>query len=92
LEYFKELQGHLDHVGPNHKSKGLKGRPASHTLGRYRSRLGGYVHKLLHKRILSLRVSGNQKEWRVGHVDGRPTVHHLQTDSIKLVDAPLYPI
>jgi hypothetical protein len=24
------------------------------------------------------------------HVDGRPAVHHLQTDSIKLVETPLY--
>jgi hypothetical protein len=26
-----------------------------------------------------------------GHVDGRMAVHHLQTDSIKSVEAPLYP-
>jgi hypothetical protein len=27
----------------------------------------------------------------VGHMDGRPAIHHLQTDSIKSVEAPLYP-
>jgi hypothetical protein len=26
-----------------------------------------------------------------GHVDGRPVIHHLQTNSIKSVEAPLYP-
>jgi hypothetical protein len=36
------------------------------------------------------RVSGNQEEWLAGQVDGHPAVHHLQTDSIKLVEAPLY--
>jgi hypothetical protein len=41
-------------------------------------------------RILCLRISGNRDEWLAGHVDGRLAVHHLQTDSIKLVEAPLY--
>jgi hypothetical protein len=75
---------------PNHKSKGLKGRPAGHTLSRFRPRFGGYHHKLVHKRILCPRVSGNQEEWPASHMDGQPAVHHLQTDSIKLVDEPLY--
>jgi hypothetical protein len=44
---------------------------------------------LVHKSILSLRVGGNQEEWPAGHVDGHPTIHHLQTDSIKSVEAPL---
>jgi hypothetical protein len=78
-------------MGPNYKSKGLKGRSAGHTLGLFRSRLGGYVHKLVHKRILCPRVGGNWEKWLTGHVDGRPAVHHLQTDSIKSVEAPLYP-
>jgi hypothetical protein len=45
---------------------------------------------LVHKSILCLRVGGNREEWPAGHVDGRPAVHHLQTDSIKSVEAPLY--
>jgi hypothetical protein len=91
-----ECLWHVDHMGPNHKSKGLKGRlagptpwPTSHTLSRFKPRLGGYVHTLVHKSIPCLRVGGNREEWPAGHVDGRPTVHHLQTDSIKLVEAPL---
>jgi hypothetical protein len=27
--------------------------------------------------------------WPAGHVDGRPTIHHLQTDSIMSMEAPL---
>jgi hypothetical protein len=35
-----------------------------------------------------------ESQWRsggvsVGHVDGHPAVHHLQTNSIKSVEAPL---
>jgi hypothetical protein len=44
----------------------------------------------VHKSILCPRVGGNQEEWPAGHVDGRPTVHHLQTDSIMLVEPLLY--
>jgi hypothetical protein len=29
--------------------------------------------------------------WKLGGVDGRPTVHHLQTDSVKSVEAVVYP-
>jgi hypothetical protein len=36
-----------------------------------------------------MRVGGDRKEWPAGHVDHRPAIHHLQTDSIKLVEAPL---
>jgi hypothetical protein len=46
---------------------------------------------LVHKSILCPRVGGNLEEWSVGHMDGHPVVHHLQTDSIKSVEAPLYP-
>jgi hypothetical protein len=53
--------------------------------------LGGYVHRSVHKSILCPRVSGNQEEWPASHVGGRLAVHHLQTDSIKSVEAPLYP-
>jgi hypothetical protein len=62
---------------------------ASHTLSQFRPRLGGYVHTLVYKSILCPRVGGDREEWPAGHVDGRPAVHHLQTDSIKSVEAPL---
>jgi hypothetical protein len=85
-------------MGPNHKPKGLKGRPAGpapwsagHTLSRFGYGHGGYVHTSVHKSILCSRVGGNREEWPADHVDDRPTVHHLQTDSIKSVEAPLYP-
>jgi hypothetical protein len=85
-------------MGPNHKPRGLKGRPASptpwpadQTLGRFGPRLGGYIHTSVQRRILCPRVSGNREEWSAGHVDGCPAVHHLQTDLIKSMEAPLYP-
>jgi hypothetical protein len=58
-------------------------------LNRFRLRLGGYVHTSVHKSITCPIVSENWKEWQAGHVDGRSVIHHLQTDSIKLVEAPL---
>jgi hypothetical protein len=76
--------------GAKPQVKGAQGR-AQHTLSRFGPGLGTYVHKSVHKSILYPRVSGNQEEWSAGHVDGRPAVHHLQTDSIKSVEAPLYP-
>jgi hypothetical protein len=76
-------------VGLNHKSKGPKGRPAGHTLSRFRPILGGYVHTSVHKSIPCPRVGGNREEWPADHVDGCSTVHHLQADSIKSVEAPL---
>jgi hypothetical protein len=59
-------------------------------LSRFKPRLGGYVHTSVHKRILCPRVGGNQEEWSAGHMDGRPTVHDLETDSIKLMEEPFY--
>jgi hypothetical protein len=76
-------------VGPNHNSKGHKGRPAGHTLSRFRLRLDGYSPKSVYKSIPSSKVGGDWEEWSAGHVDGCPTVHQLQTDSIKSVEAPL---
>jgi hypothetical protein len=76
-------------VGTNHKSKGHKGQPASHTLSWFRPRLDGYAPKLVYKSIPCLKVGGDQEEWPAGHVDGRPTVYQLQTESIKSVEAPL---
>jgi hypothetical protein len=85
-------------VGPNHKTKGLKGWPASptpwpadYTVSRFRPGLGGYIHTSVHKSILCLRVGANWEEWPAGLMDGRPAIHHFQTDSIKLVEAPLCP-
>jgi hypothetical protein len=53
------------HVGPNHKSKGLKGclvgsTPwlAGYTLSRFRLRLGGYIHTSVYKSVLCPRVYG----------------------------------
>jgi hypothetical protein len=76
-------------VGTNHKSKGLKGRPAGHNLSRFRLRLGGYIHTSVHKSIPCPRVGGNKEEWSAGHMDGRLAIHHLKTDSIRSVEAPL---
>jgi hypothetical protein len=85
-------------MGPNHKSKGLKAQSAGptpwsadHTLSQFRLRLGSYVHMSVHKSILCPGVGENREEWPVGHMDARLAVHHLQTDSIMLVEAPLYP-
>jgi hypothetical protein len=44
---------------------------------------------LVYKSIPCLKVSGDRKEWLTNHVDGRSAIHQLQTDSIKLVEAPL---
>jgi hypothetical protein len=52
-------------------------------------RLGGYVHTPVHKSILCPGVNGNWEEWLAGHVNGCLAVHHLQTSSIKSVEAPL---
>jgi hypothetical protein len=43
-------------VGPNHKSKGHKGRPAGHTLSQFRPRLDGYAPKSVYKSITCLKV------------------------------------
>jgi hypothetical protein len=64
----------------------------SHTLSWFMPRLGSYVHISVHKSIPCSRVARNQEEWPTGHVDGRPAVHHLQTDSIKSVKAPPRPL
>jgi hypothetical protein len=58
-------------------------------LSQFRPRPDGYAPKSVYKSIPYLRVSEHRKEWPVGHVDGRPATHHLQTESIKSVEAPL---
>jgi hypothetical protein len=75
--------------GAKPQVKGAQG-PAGHTLSRFKMRLGDYVNMSVHKRILWLRVGGNREERPAGHVHGRPTVCHLQTNSINSVEAPLY--
>jgi hypothetical protein len=60
-------------------------------LSRFRTRLGGYAPKAVYKSVQCPKVGGNWEEWSAGHVDGRSAIHHLQTDSIKSVEAPLYP-
>jgi hypothetical protein len=83
-------------MGPNHKSKGQKGRlagptpwPVGHTLSRFRPILDGYAPKWVYKRIPCLKVGGDWEEWPTGHKDGCPAVDQLQTDSIKSVEARL---
>jgi hypothetical protein len=69
---------HIDHMGPNHKPKGLKGRPGSptpwpadQTLSRFRPRLGSYIHTSVQRRMLCPRVGGNREEWPGSHPRGR---------------------
>jgi hypothetical protein len=43
----------------------------------------------VYKNIQCPKVRGEREEWSADHVDGRPAIHHLQTNSIKSVEAPL---
>jgi hypothetical protein len=43
----------------------------------------------IYKSIPCQKVGGDQEEWLTSHVDGRPAVHHLQTESTKSVEALL---
>jgi hypothetical protein len=83
----------LQKVGVTKRHKGRSAGPTpwsgGHTLSRFKMRLDGYAPKSVYKSIPCSKVSGDQKEWPVSHVDGCPTIHQLQTDSIKLVEAPL---
>jgi hypothetical protein len=74
--------------GAKPQVKGAQGQ-VGHTLSQFRPRLDGYAPKSVNKSILGLKVHGEQEEWLAGHVDGRSAVHHLQTDSIKSVEAPI---
>jgi hypothetical protein len=58
-------------------------------LSRFRPKLDGYALTSVYKIIPCPRVGGDQEEWPVGHVDGCPTIHHLQIDLIKSVEDPL---
>jgi hypothetical protein len=62
---------------------------ARHTLSQFRPRFDGYAPKLVYKSIACLKIGGDREESLADHVDGRPVVHQLQTDSIKSVEAPL---
>jgi hypothetical protein len=72
-----------------HKWKGHKGRPAGHTLSRFRLRLDGYAPKSVYKSIPCPIIGGDREQWSADEVDGRPAIHHLQTDSIKSVEGSL---
>jgi hypothetical protein len=74
--------------GAKPQVKGAQG-PTGHTFSRFKLRLDGYAPKLVYKSIQCLRVGGDREEWPASHVDGRPAVHHLQTDLIKSMEAPL---
>jgi hypothetical protein len=69
-------------------SQGAQG-PAGHTLSRFRPRLDGYAPKSVYKTIPCSNVGEDWEEWPAGLMDGFPTIHQLQTDSIKSVEAPL---
>jgi hypothetical protein len=91
----QECLWHVDHMGPNHKSKGHKGQPsgptpwpAGHTLSRIRLRLDSYAPRLIYKSTPCSKVGWDREEWSAGHVDGLPAVHQLQIDSIKLLKLP----
>jgi hypothetical protein len=62
---------------------------AGHTLSQFWPRLDGYAPKSVYKSITCPRSGGDQEEWPASHVDGCPAAHHLQTDSIESVEAPL---
>jgi hypothetical protein len=67
----------------------MAGWPAGHTLSRFRPKLDGFAPMSINKSIPCPKVSGDWEEWLADHVDGRLAVHHLQTESIKSVEAPL---
>jgi hypothetical protein len=76
-------------MGPDQKSKGLKGRPlglttwpTGHTLSRFRLRPGAMFIRQF------IRVSHAQESME-SRRRGHPTIHNLQTDSVKSVEAPL---
>jgi hypothetical protein len=74
--------------GSKPQVKGEQGL-AGHTLSRFRTKLDGYAPKSVYKCITGPKVGGDREEWPAGLVDGCPAIHHLQTNSIKSVEAPL---
>jgi hypothetical protein len=74
-------------MGPDHKSKGLKGRPlgpttwpTGHTLSRF-DLAAMFIRQFI--RVSHARESVESR--RRGH----PTIHNLQTNLVKSVEAPL---
>jgi hypothetical protein len=74
--------------GAKPQVKGAQG-PAGHSLSWFRLRFDGYAPKSVYKSIPCLRVGGDREERPVSHMDGRPAIHLLQTNSIKSVEALL---
>jgi hypothetical protein len=72
--------------GPTDRPNPMAGRPHFESV---QAETWQLIHMSVHKSILYSRVSGNWEEWPIGHVDGRPTIHHLQTNSIKSMEGPL---
>jgi hypothetical protein len=48
----------------------------------------GRPNPLTSRPQLELVQAEDREEWPAGLADGRPTIHQLQTDSIKSVEAP----
>jgi hypothetical protein len=83
-------------MGRNHKSKGHKGWSAGptplsvdHSLSWFRPRLDDYTPMSVYESIPCSKVIGDWEEWPTDHMDGRPAVYQLQTNSIKSVEDPL---
>jgi hypothetical protein len=74
--------------GAKPKVKEAQG-PAVHTLSWFRLQLDGYSPKSVYKSIPGPKVGGDWDEWSISHMDARLAIHHLQTNSIKLVEASL---
>jgi hypothetical protein len=83
--------------GPNPRPSGPKGqlaqllsRPARVWVGSARDLVETSLRRFTRK-DLRLEGGGGREEWPVGHMDGRPIVHLLQTDLAKSVETPLCP-
>jgi hypothetical protein len=83
--------------GPNPRPSGSKGqlaqllgRPARVWVGSAWDMVETSLRRFTRKDS-RLEGSGGWEEWSVGHVDGRPAVHLLQTDLAKSVETPLCP-
>jgi hypothetical protein len=75
--------------GPTDWQADLTPWPAGQSLSQFSPRLDGHVATLVHKGYPMLEVNGTREEWPASNVNGRPKVHILQTDLVKLVQAPL---
>jgi hypothetical protein len=77
----QEYLWHVDHVGPNHKSKEHKSRPVGRPHFECRDLAATFIRRLTRE----------SHAWELVEIgrSGRPAIHHLQTDSIKSVEASL---